>query len=178
MCDGNSEFILKFFKDFTLFVLHNGKIVNYATHGKVGNISEMIKKYNLKKIYFNIINHHDPFLNFMNYKCNPFYNDLHDKMEPVVGRLIKGDYSSLISYCPFAFNNNNNNNGHGDCSYCNGIRFLCIFYNPEESHKVITSFSKQFIICKPPSLSWKPRNQPYNRKNNNNNNYNMRPFCR
>lgn len=85
----------KVYKEFSIVVVKDFKILDFATNGVAGDIARVIEKYNLKKIYF-----HSPeksaLLSFLDHPSQPFATFRHlfiptTCMSP----------SHVISYCPY-----------------------------------------------------------------------------
>ncbi|CAH0393276.1 unnamed protein product [Bemisia tabaci] len=72
----------RFYYDFTLIIVRNGKIAECAIHGVRSNILELVKKYDPKKIYCDY-KEGDSLHTFLNYPYQPLYEALRDRMVPL-----------------------------------------------------------------------------------------------
>lgn len=106
--------------DFTLLILKNGKIIDYAIHGVRSNINDAIAEHNPTKIYCNIASG-DALDIFLNYEYQPFYTTMHGRIHPL--KLQPIEMYNFLWFCerrnPF-------------CSFCLALKYLCalIVVNP------------------------------------------------
>lgn len=115
--DRNNEFKdcmsgLYRYSDFTIFIIKNGIIIDYAIHGYVSSINGAIEKHQPKTIYYNAKSN-DALDVFLHYQYQPFYTTMKDRLQPVqIGRSI---FSNAMAFC---------DRHDAYCSLCIGIRDL------------------------------------------------------
>lgn len=103
--------------DFTLFIIKNGKIIDYATHGVINNINYIVDYYNPKCIYYRC---NESLQCFLEYPQQPFYNAFKNKLCSVSVPITIQTNTPVIMFClrglPF-------------CSFCTGLEFIYNYYN-------------------------------------------------
>lgn len=85
------------YSDFAAVIIENGQVVDYAIHGVVSNISEMIRIHQPQRIYYNA-RRGDALDVFMNYQYNPFYEACYNKLHPIpINRT--NDFFNPMAFC-------------------------------------------------------------------------------
>lgn len=105
------------FTDFTLLVVQNGKIIDYAIHGYLSNINLLAKHYNINKIYYNA-RPDDALDCFVRYPHQPFYEILNRKSYRIM--------ANTNNVIPPTFCVRNNT----FCSFCSGLKILSSYLAP------------------------------------------------
>lgn len=88
------------YEDFSLLIIREGKIVEYATHGVQSNINELLRIYNPKKIFYNATKG-DALDTLLKYAHSPFFAGIGDlsKLTPVRINKINDNFNTLV-FCP------------------------------------------------------------------------------
>lgn len=102
-----------YYTDFAVFILRDMKIIEYAIHGYVSNINDLLHKYNPKKIFYNSMPNKALDL-FLRYEYQPFFSGIKDtsKLTPIVIHRFTGFYNTL-AFCE---------RQEAFCAFCNGLR--------------------------------------------------------
>jgi len=121
--------------DFAAVIIENGKIIDYAIHGFVSNIAEMIHIHKPSRVYYNA-RRGDALDVFMNYQYQPFYESCYGKLTPtIINRT--NDFFNPLAFCE-----------RQDiyCALCNCLRDVrgLLFKLPEQISIVNnTNYTKQ-----------------------------------
>ncbi|AYP97902.1 GrBNV gp78-like protein-like protein [Mauternbach virus] len=83
--------------DFAAVIIENGKIIDYAIHGYVSNIAEMIHIHKPTRVYYNA-RRGDALDVFMNYQYQPFYEACYGKLTPVIINRTN-DFFNPLPFC-------------------------------------------------------------------------------
>lgn len=81
----------KVYKEFSIVIVKDFKILDFATNGVAGDIARLIEKYNLKKIFFD-----QSVLPFLDHPSQPFAN-----FRNLFIRTTCMSPTHVISYCPY-----------------------------------------------------------------------------
>lgn len=160
------------YDDFTLIIMKNGKIIDYAIHNFKNNINELIRRYNPKKVYY-AGQVGQPIHTFVNYNYQPF-SEFNEKFCPIQIDRIFG----VLPYCERM-------NGH--CSFCNCLKLILNYYKEHEPRTIqfiqkirnrrefsIEEYNRYKYISsnqqknKPITKRFGNQNRIYKNKNNNN----------
>ncbi|ATZ81488.1 GrBNV_gp78-like protein [Drosophila innubila nudivirus] len=136
--------------DFAAVIIENGKIIDYAIHGFVSNIAEMIHIHKPSRVYYNA-RRGDALDVFMNYQYQPFYESCYGKLTPtIINRT--NDFFNPLAFCE-----------RQDiyCALCNCLRDVrgLLFKLPEQI-SIVNNYTKQ---------STPTEYAPHNHHNDNNN---------
>lgn len=102
-----------YYADFAIFIVQNMKIIEYAIHGYVSNINELLLKYAPKRIFYNSRPNKALDL-FLRYPYQPFFAGITDqsKLTPITINRLHGTFNTLV-FC---------DRQDTFCAFCNGLR--------------------------------------------------------
>lgn len=86
------------FLDFTICIVKNGEIVDYAIHGFKSNIVECVNKHKPEKIFY-LANENDSIDVFMKYKYQPFYEVFDKRLVRIQLNIKEMNRCNVISFC-------------------------------------------------------------------------------
>lgn len=101
--------------DFTLLIVRNGEVLNYAIHGHHSNFASLINEYQPRQVFCNAIAG-DSLDTFLRYEYQPFYSALSGRL-----RLLKLNLIPLCNYISFCSRRDS------FCSFCQALRYLNTF---------------------------------------------------
>lgn len=101
--------------DFTLLIVRNGEVLNYAIHGHHSNFASLINEYQPRQVFCNAIAG-DSLDTFLRYEYQPFYSALSGRL-----RLLKLNLIPLCNYISFCYRRDS------FCSFCQALRYLNTF---------------------------------------------------
>lgn len=121
----NNNIGLYRYYDFTLLILKNGKIIDYAIHGVRSNINDAIAEHKPSKIYCNVMQG-DALDTFLRYECQPFYGSMYGRMHRLKLNIL--DMYNFLWFCE---------RSNSFCSFCLALKYLCalIVVNPEHQQQ-------------------------------------------
>lgn len=150
--------------DFTLLIVRNGQIVNYAIHAYRSNISDLIAEYQPTKIFYNS-NPGDALDIFLHYEYQPFYHAMYGKM-----KMLKLDLLNNWYYTNFCDRLNIL------CSFCQALKYFTtmiimnkqptidqtLYHHRLPQPSMITNQPQQrFTPATAPTSTNRPRNLKY-----------------
>lgn len=102
------------YKEFTLIIMRDGRVLDMAVHGSIGNLEVLVENYKPTEIYC-LGSEQTSLWHFIQYKYQPFSSFSHlFKFLPV-----NFNYE-VIQFCPFQMQ---------FCSFCRAINTAMAFYN-------------------------------------------------
>lgn len=101
--------------DFTLLIVRNGEVLNYAIHGHHSNFTSLINEYQPRQVFCNAAAG-DSLDTFLRYEYQPFYSALSGRL-----RLLKLNLIPLWNYISFCSRRDS------FCSFCQALRYLNTF---------------------------------------------------
>lgn len=160
--------------DFTLLILKDGKIIDYAIHGVRSNLNDLINEHNPRKIYCNVTTG-DALDIFLNYEYQPFYSTMYGRMHKL--KLSPLEIYNFLYFCE---------RSNVFCSFCLALKYLCalivahpntILEKVQNKNKTTTDYVKHkprlssAIVVPPPppsssSTTSLHKRRRYNMKNN------------
>lgn len=103
---------LYIYTDFSILIVKNGKIVDYAIHGVHSSIQGAVEHWEPKQIFYNA-EPNDPLDSFLHYKHQPFYGLIYKTGTPM--KLYRNQQVICLALCE-------RNDVY--CAFCNGIKDL------------------------------------------------------
>ena len=109
----------KYFTEFCLIVYNRltAQIMDYAIHGRIGNVNNLIVKYKLKKILYNDASDNQLY-NFLTHPCSPFYPNMNSCLVPLKPHPNQGTINTL-AFCPI-------NSPY--CAFCKTLQTMFGFF--------------------------------------------------
>ena len=136
--DNKNRFLYRYV-DFAAIIIQNGKIIDYAIHGFVSNINEMIKKHKPRKVYINA-NPNDALDTFLRYPYQPFYESTYGLLTPI--KIYRNPNFNTTVFC-----------GRRNiyCAFCNVLKDAYGFFNLKHTPSYMTC--PQNLHCIPEFIS-------------------------
>lgn len=110
---GNNNTGFYYYTDFAVIIIRNMKIIEYAIHGYVSNINELLLKYNPQSIIYNSSPNKGLDV-FLRYPYQPFFAGITDqsKLKPITIHRFHGTFNTL-AFCE---------RSETYCAFCNALR--------------------------------------------------------